>query len=914
MSTSEANTRRRVKLYMLNEERQWDDKGTGHVSALYTEQNNIALVVISETDGSCLLESKIQSDTAYQKQQETLIVWSEGDNMDLALSFQEKAGCDDIWEKICRVQGKDPSVEITQDVVDESDDADDVESYTTNTSQSLQTFELPPCELSRLEEIAEVVGQPQGILQKRERIVAILERTNYLRQLVDLFHKAEDLEDIDPSGRTRHREFLKNQAKFKEVLPLHNTELVNKIHQTYRVQYIQDCCLPPPCLFDDQTMHVLKSFITLNKIEIISALQDDEEFMLQLFNRLKSPSTSETYRRELALFVKEFCNLSVQTDQKDNFLNCLFSHGALSTVEVLLMFDDRDVKAAALEILHAFVENQPSVVREYVYKDNNHLSDDNRILINLMITQLLNDSDPELSDAFLLGYMLRMLIDPDNMNNTGGRSEKTEFLSFFYKRCIGTLAKPLFDNTVHEKPLHDDYHTALVLSNVLELLTFCIENHAYHMKNYCLHRDVVKRVLTLLSSNHKFLVLGEFVSFSNASAFQGALRLLRRVVNLKEEFYNRYLVKNNLFKPVVELFISNGHRYNMIDSAIIELFDYIRAENINLLITHIVERHWDSLKDVSYVQTFNGLKERYDALHRPSRTDSPLVFGQQGSINVTATNARFHRNSAEFDDDEEQWFGRDDDDDEEETSPTGILTHAGVTSDSQSAAAGGLLTAPLGSSIDSLVYCRAPMLSMTASLSSPPSAVDRTAATLAGDDEKLEKKSPERSPPTHGLIPLHERATPDSPHPLRHSLLRQSAPISIHIKSTILNGNSCADAANKTAAIVMKSSGVEADNSVNSKESKSEDEDEDDAETAASEKVDGIVGLVDYSDEESDEDTEDSQPEGTASSGAVAVSSLPEVSDVTNCDSTEGAPVADTEQPEAKSPPASSLVAEVETS
>ena len=27
-----------------------------------------------------------------QKQQETLIVWSEGDNFDLALSFQEKVG------------------------------------------------------------------------------------------------------------------------------------------------------------------------------------------------------------------------------------------------------------------------------------------------------------------------------------------------------------------------------------------------------------------------------------------------------------------------------------------------------------------------------------------------------------------------------------------------------------------------------------------------------------------------------------------------------------------------------------------------------------------------------------------------------------------------------------------------------
>jgi len=34
--------------------------------------------------------------------QDTLIVWTEQDK-DYALSFQEKAGCDEIWEKICQV-------------------------------------------------------------------------------------------------------------------------------------------------------------------------------------------------------------------------------------------------------------------------------------------------------------------------------------------------------------------------------------------------------------------------------------------------------------------------------------------------------------------------------------------------------------------------------------------------------------------------------------------------------------------------------------------------------------------------------------------------------------------------------------------------------------------------------------------
>lgn len=40
----------------------------------------------------------------FSLKQDTLIVWSEAENYDLALSFQEKAGCDEIWEKICQVQ------------------------------------------------------------------------------------------------------------------------------------------------------------------------------------------------------------------------------------------------------------------------------------------------------------------------------------------------------------------------------------------------------------------------------------------------------------------------------------------------------------------------------------------------------------------------------------------------------------------------------------------------------------------------------------------------------------------------------------------------------------------------------------------------------------------------------------------
>lgn len=47
-----ASTRRRVKLYTLNEDRQWDDRGTGHVSSSYVERlQGMSIVVRSEEDG-----------------------------------------------------------------------------------------------------------------------------------------------------------------------------------------------------------------------------------------------------------------------------------------------------------------------------------------------------------------------------------------------------------------------------------------------------------------------------------------------------------------------------------------------------------------------------------------------------------------------------------------------------------------------------------------------------------------------------------------------------------------------------------------------------------------------------------------------------------------------------------------------
>ena len=46
------DTKRRVKHYVLNDARQWVDKGTGHVSWVYNDkQRQVSLIVKSENDG-----------------------------------------------------------------------------------------------------------------------------------------------------------------------------------------------------------------------------------------------------------------------------------------------------------------------------------------------------------------------------------------------------------------------------------------------------------------------------------------------------------------------------------------------------------------------------------------------------------------------------------------------------------------------------------------------------------------------------------------------------------------------------------------------------------------------------------------------------------------------------------------------
>ena len=56
--------------------------------------------------------------------------------------------------------------------------------------------------------------------------------------------------------------------------------------------------------------------------------------------------------------------------------------------------------------------------------------------MNVIIEQMTIDSDPEMGNAVQLMGIIRQLLDPENMLASANKSEKTDFLNYFYKHCM----------------------------------------------------------------------------------------------------------------------------------------------------------------------------------------------------------------------------------------------------------------------------------------------------------------------------------------------------------------------------------------------------------------------------------------------------------------------------------------------
>ncbi|NXP57486.1 P4R3B phosphatase, partial [Chloropsis cyanopogon] len=518
-------------------------------------------------------------------------------------------------------------------------------------------MDLPTCELHRLGEIADLVTSVRLSRTRKQKLALALKNQGYIPKLLQLFQVCESVKntaglhllfdivrgilyldkailfevmfsdecilgvvgclEYDPclAQPGWHREFLTRTAKLQEVIPIRDPELRQKIRQTSRARYIQAIITPNPSDFEEGFLSTLNSFISSSKEEILRGLQKDEEFLPEVFAQLTNKATAADQRCELMKFFKEFCAFSFTLRKKrDEFLQTLAKLGFLPTLEMLMGMDDLQVRSAATDILSYLVEFSPATIQQFVLQEARQSAKDTQ-LITEVIGQIICSPDPKFGGDNQLMEILCAVIDPEKMMATVSHLEVFEFLDIFYERYIHILTAPLLAYTSEEwyEIVHylffcttsgiiflvDNYEKAEILASVLELLSFCVERHKYHMKIYIMNKDLLRRILVLMKSKHKFLALC-------------ALRFMRRIIGLKDELYNRYITLGNLFEPVVNALLDNRNRCDLLNSALMELFEFIQKEDIQFLIAHIVENFSDALESVKHIHTFQGLKTKYE--------------------------------------------------------------------------------------------------------------------------------------------------------------------------------------------------------------------------------------------------------------------------------------------------------------
>jgi len=732
----QAPAHRRVKLYKLSVDNQWLDQGTGYVfptvdksgdanhalamagSTPITEgdlmdpEMRLYLTVVSEEPDSSgenhpvLLHHCVQIDQTYQRQQGTLIVWMDAkSSQDLALSFQLREGCDEMFLIIETFRTSHGGAPSTEDMdASEDDDDDETGSYVSGGSRSsLEDYgDLPELvSLTNLRVLADTISERVNSQMRRSTLASMIVKYNYVEELIDLFHSCEELHDeeslhliaslfksfvfinetvldadifsdrhimdfigileYDPEvpacSRVHHREYLKNNTLFCEVIHFDDPTIAVKIRQTFHLQYIKDTVCAR--FLDDASSATINSMIFFNELDILTYIQNDDTFQLKIFEELGASEEGSEKRRQILSLLQDILTLSknITSGNRIELFRNLKAHGLFEYFHITLNDPKIASRLATAEIIGMTLVQDPSLLRSFL------LTQRPPLLLPALLNHFISDEDTGL--MILICDILKALCDVSTISDS---RDKEEFTDFIYRNVLPQAIDPIISSTVlvekicgtstaagptkasqpkamstDDKDDDDDdgddkrtrfsfrtpgfnsadkqqlkmqltqpkYNQDTLVVNICELVCFCLARHGSRSRILLTTTWLLSRVTALLNeSQSKDVTLA-------------ALRLLRTIVGVRDEQLDMFVVKANLLQPAMELFKKNAMHNNMLNSAVLEMVDFIRRKNIASLISYLVETFGAQIEQLRvFYPTFDKLLERY----RQNKEHESMMF------------------------------------------------------------------------------------------------------------------------------------------------------------------------------------------------------------------------------------------------------------------------------------------------
>ncbi|KAG5517964.1 hypothetical protein PMAC_000419 [Pneumocystis sp. 'macacae'] len=685
---------RRVKVYEMRDDN-WHDCGTGYCTAVIENEMDGYFVVKSETNiEEVLLRSRIVSEDLYQIQQKTLIVWQELDGTDIALSFQEVDGCDEMWNFLNDVRKTLLATSEALKPLDlESQIDDHVDEFFSDDiikQNPSSPVILPAPELSNLPEIDAIVLKANQTTFGKESLAKFVLNENYVQRLVSLLDVCEDLEilndlhllcsimkniilvndaaiieyilrddiilgvvgilEYDPEFTTykaNYREYLSDTSKFKQVVDIKNLEIRNKIHQTFRLQYLKDVVLVR--VVDDLTFSILNTLIFFNQVDIVQHFQHNDEFLKELFGLFKDDSVELKRKFDAVIFINQICNVgkTLQSASRISLYTTLIANSLFDVVRFAL-YSESSICIAGAEILMAIIEYDPSLVRSFIL-DQVNIND--KSLLDILIDLLHYESD--LGIKVQIYETIRILMDPTSISpdlisksdaslQKSNGSDTDKFLQLFYDKSAKFLFEPILKLDLSTKDIN--FTSSALLMHLCELLCFFVKVHSFRSKFFVLSTNISCKIASLFMFPEKYICLGGIKS--------------QTCIGLNDEFYSRHFIKHNLFSSILSAYIETNYRDNLLSSACLEFFDVIRKENMKTIVNHLIETNGERIRSLNNIPIFDQLIKKYEQYHDKSHENENSKTEDAGHTSVGRWSDARH-----VDIEEENYFNTSDDED-----------------------------------------------------------------------------------------------------------------------------------------------------------------------------------------------------------------------------------------------------------
>jgi protein phosphatase-4 regulatory subunit 3 len=246
-----------------------------------------------------------------------------------------------------------------------------------------------------------------------------------------------------PHIKADYRDHFNSKSKFKQIVAFNNPDIIRKIINTYRVQFLKDVALAR--ILDENSFSSLSSIAFFNQSEIVAYIQKDQSFQIQIFAILSEENLSAQKRKDVIMFLHELSvtvkGLHVQS--KVEFFRSLASHGLFAIFEYTIGDEDIDIRIAIISLLTNILENEAALVRSFCLAQ---AKQNQKTLMETVIERLVGETDSGLRSQ--LSEIIRMMIDTTRVDAVSEgivhhTSDAEDFLNLFYENYVSQLAHPI---------------------------------------------------------------------------------------------------------------------------------------------------------------------------------------------------------------------------------------------------------------------------------------------------------------------------------------------------------------------------------------------------------------------------------------------------------------------------------------